>query len=56
MGTFIENLSSAGANAAVGTASGIIGQGLSRLFGLSMSPREVAKMQWEYQQKMMALS
>ena len=55
MGTFIENLSSAGANAAAGTASGIIGQGLSRLFGLTMGPKETARMQWEYQQKMMAL-
>lgn len=55
MGTFIENLSSAGANAATGTISGLIGQGLSRLFGLSMSPRASARMQWEYQQKMMAL-
>lgn len=55
MGTFIGNLSSAGANAAIGSVGGVIGQGLSRLFGLSMSPKEAAKMQWEYLQKMMAL-
>lgn len=51
MGTFTENLGSGISN----TVGGLIGTGLSRLFGLSWSPEKTMKKQWEYNQKIMAL-
>lgn len=55
MGTFLENLGKSSSNSAAGIIGGVIGQGLSQLFGISMSPKKAAEMQWKYQQKSMAL-
>ena len=51
MGKFTENLRSGIGN----TVGGLIGTGLSRLFGLSWSPEKTMKKQWEYNQNIMAL-
>lgn len=51
MGKFTENLGSGISN----TVGGLIGTGLSRLFGLSWGPEEIMKKQWEYNQNIMAL-
>lgn len=47
MGTFLGGLGSG--------IGGVIGTGLSRLFGLSWSPKKVMNEQWKYNQKIMAL-
>lgn len=51
MGKFTENSGSGIGN----TVEGLIGTGLSRLFGLSWGPEKTMKKQWEYNQNMMAL-
>ena len=51
MGKFTENLGTGIGN----IAGGLIGTGLSRLFGLSWSPEKAMRKQWEYNQKIMAL-
>ena len=51
MGKFTENLGSGIGN----TVGGLIGTGLSRLFGLSWGPEKTMKKQWEYNQNIMAL-
>lgn len=51
MGKFIESLGGVAQN----TIGGLVGTGLSRLFGLSWSPEKAMKKQWEYNQKVMAL-
>ena len=51
MGTFTKNLGTGIGN----TAGGLIGTGLSRLFGLSWGPEKTMHEQWKYNQKIMAL-
>lgn len=51
MGTFNENLGIGMGN----TVGGLIGTGLSRLFGLSWGPNRTMKEQWKYNKNIMAL-
>lgn len=51
MGTFTENLGTGIGN----TVGGLIGTGLSRLFGLSWGPEKTMKEQWKYNRNIMAL-
>jgi hypothetical protein len=55
MGTFIKSLTSGLGNAAASTASGFVGNALSRLFGLSWSPKKAMQEQLKYNKNIMAL-